>query len=46
MEAEKLGAKIGEVSVETRNIEKKRSVAWKHFYQFWYVVKAIIGILL
>ncbi len=43
LEAEELGARIVEVPVETRGIEGSRNVAWKHFFQFWYVLKSLVS---
>ncbi|KXA96080.1 hypothetical protein AKJ37_06070 [candidate division MSBL1 archaeon SCGC-AAA259I09] len=42
LEAEKLGAGIAEVPVETREVEKPKRVAWKHFIQFWHVSKLLL----
>ena len=42
LEADRLGGKIVEVSVENRDIDKPKGMAWKHFFQFWYVIKEIL----
>lgn len=41
LEADSLGARITEVSVHLRPINKPRGIAWKHFGQFWYVLRAL-----
>lgn len=42
LEAKKLGGEIREVSVRTRRVEKPRQVAWKHFLQFWHILKMLV----
>lgn len=42
LEAEKLGSETIEVPVETRRVEGSRKIAWRHFVQFWHVLKALI----
>ena len=38
LEAAGKGARIGEVPIETRDIEKPRGIAWGHARQLWHVV--------
>lgn len=42
LEARTLGAEILEVPIENRDIAKPRRIAWKHFVQFWHVLRALI----
>ncbi|KXB07189.1 hypothetical protein AKJ52_00750 [candidate division MSBL1 archaeon SCGC-AAA382C18] len=42
LEAVDLGADIVEVPVMNRGVEKPRGVAWKHFIQFFYILKMLI----
>lgn len=42
LEANGLGVRIEEVPVRTRETGKERKVAWKHFIQFWFVLKALL----
>lgn len=43
LEAEKQGAAIGGVKSTTKDIDKPRGIAWKHFKQFFYVIKLLIS---
>lgn len=43
LEAEKLGAEIVEVPVKSREVDKPRGIAWRHFLQFFYIVRALVG---
>jgi len=38
LEAADLGAEISEVPVVNRSARGHRGVAWRHFFQFWYVL--------
>lgn len=42
LEAKKLGGRIAEVPIRSRKVEKTRGIAWRHFLQFWYLVKTMI----
>ncbi|KXB05132.1 hypothetical protein AKJ48_00275 [candidate division MSBL1 archaeon SCGC-AAA261O19] len=42
LEAKKLGARIEEVPVKARRVDKPKKIAWKHLPQLWYVAKALI----
>lgn len=42
LEAERLGARVVEVPVETRRVERPRRIAWAHFVQLWHVLKALV----
>lgn len=39
LEASARGARIGEVPIETRDIEKPRGIAWDHVRQFFHVLR-------
>lgn len=43
LEAYQKGAKIKEVPVSINKIEKKRKIAWGHFWQFFYVLKLLFS---
>lgn len=43
LEANSLGAEIKEVPVRTRNVEKPKRIAWKHFFQFWHVLRLLLS---
>ena len=42
LEAAARGARIGEVSVETRSIQKPRGIAWKHAPQFFHILRYLL----
>lgn len=42
LEANHLGARITEVPITLNNIHKKRTIAWDHITQFFYVLKWLI----
>lgn len=42
LEAKKLGARIEEVPVKTRKVNKPKKIAWKHLPQLWHIIKALI----
>jgi len=44
LEAKALGARIAEVPINLRRVDKPRGVAWKHFYQTWYVLRELISL--
>ena len=39
LEAVAKGARVGEVEIETRSIQKPRGIAWKHGRQFFHVLR-------
>lgn len=43
LEAHKKGARIGEVPIQTKKIDKPRKIAWKHFLQFYHVIRHLIS---
>lgn len=42
LEARELGARIKEVPVKSRRVNKPRKIAWEHLPQLWHVIKALI----
>ncbi|MFP4116390.1 MAG: glycosyltransferase family 2 protein [Candidatus Aenigmatarchaeota archaeon] len=40
--AKSKGARIGEVPVKTKKIDKPRRIAWEHFWQFFHVVSHLV----
>ena len=42
LEAKSLGARIMDVPIELREIDKPRRIAWGHFKQFFYVLKMLV----
>ena len=42
LEAAARGARIGDVPVETRSVQKPRGIAWKHGAQFFHVLRHLL----
>ena len=42
LEATSLGARIAEVPISIKSIDKKRGIAWYHFQQLFYVLKVLL----
>ena len=42
LEAKSLGARITEVPINLRPVDKPRGIAWKHFPQTWHVLKWVL----
>ena len=42
LEAATRGARIGEVPVKTRSVQKPRGIAWKHGAQFFHVLRYLL----
>ena len=42
LEAARNGARIGEIPIETRTVQKPRGIAWQHGKQFFHVLRYLI----
>lgn len=42
LEAHRLGARIAEVPITVQRIDKRRSTAWRHFGQFFYLMRMMM----
>ena len=43
LEAAARDARIGEVPIETRSVQKPRGIAWQHGRQFWHVLRYLLA---
>jgi len=44
LDAKKLGARLSEVKVHWRAVEKQRRTAWFHLIQFWWILRGLAGL--
>lgn len=42
LEAKHLGARITEIPITIRNIDRKRRIAWEHLFQIFYILKWMV----
>ena len=43
LDALRLGARLAEVQVSWRRVQKRRRRAWFHLFQFWWVLRGLAG---